>query len=425
MKKLILSITIILFSINTYAQHVQYAVVSSEQELFDSLLVDGIREFHAPIKYQNFTKAVHALEQAVEIRPKSAIAHYYLGYAYSKQNTQDAKQLLMKSKTLCIKANNEMHKVIALDSAFKPKLALSPYSKITAEWGSLALMYLYNNKEDSMKWAFEQGENNGGFSNFMLAYYRLLLDQCSDSTILVSSGDDNYWNLLYIQFVENYRTDVSVIDLGLLNTLWYQHLLNDHNILRFQIAPEAEDNYYLVSYHDTLIDIPIHDSNKTFFWNYQARGSNPFYLRYGDIAIRNIIISNEFRRKIFFTKGIATADLYHMENNLENQIIIDRLNPSGKSEMNESKFNNLAEKALELAPLCNFNSTDEWRILDNARLSIAARIYHDWTSTNNKENARKLMQLLNRITPSKTYPYSSPENKRRMDQFRRVIMEDY
>jgi hypothetical protein len=302
---------------------------------------------------------------------------------------------------------------------------LSPYSKITAEWGALALMYLYNNDEDSMKWAFEQGRNNGGFSNFMLAYYRLLLDQCSDSTILISSGDDNYWNLLYLQFEEHYRTDVSVLDLGLLNTLWYQQFLNDHNILHFQMAPVAEINYYLVPYNDTLINVPIHDSNTSFFWNYQARGSNPFYLRYGDVAIRNILISNEFRRKIFFTKGIASSDLYHLENYLENQIIVNRLNPFGKSELEESKFYNLAEKTLELAPLCNLNSTDEWRILDNIRLSIAARIYHDWTSTNGKENARKLMQLLNRITPSKTYPYSSPENKLQMDQFRRVIMEDY
>jgi hypothetical protein len=425
MKILILSIITIIFSFNTYAQFVQYAVVSSEQELFDSLLVDGIREFHAPIKHQNFSKAIHALEQATELKPNNAIAHYYLGYAYSKQNSLDAKQLPAKSKSLCIKANNEMRNVIALDSAFKPKLALSPYSKITAEWGALALMYLYNNDEDSMKWAFEQGRNNGGFSNFMLAYYRLLLDQCSDSTILISSGDDNYWNLLYLQFEEHYRTDVSVLDLGLLNTLWYQQFLNDHNILHFQMAPVAEINYYLVPYNDTLINVPIHDSNTSFFWNYQARGSNPFYLRYGDVAIRNILISNEFRRKIFFTKGIASSDLYHLENHLENQIIVNRLNPFGKSELEESKFYNLAEKTLELAPLCNLNSTDEWRILDNIRLSIAARIYHDWTSTNGKENAKKLMQLLNRITPSKTYPYSSPENKLQMDQFRRVIMEDY
>jgi len=398
---------------------------NSQQELFDSLLVEGIKVFDSPLTNRDYSKAIKVLEQAVKLMPKNARAHYYLGYAYSGKNAKDAKTLPYRNKDLCIKASSEMEKVIEIDSAFKPKLALSPYSKITSEWGALALRYQYHQQTDSMLWAFQQGSTRGGFSPFLSAYYQIVLEQCAPKTILFSYGDDSFWNLLYVQNIKSVRPDIAITDLGLLNTIWYQQMLNTQSILHFTPAEKNEKNFILVKFSDSLINIPIYHKDKVYSWNFQSRGSNPYYLLYGDIAMHNIIIENEFKRPIYFTKGVEWSSYYNLQRNLENQIALDYLNPLDKTEMQDKAFDELAEKLLNLFPLVNQNSVNELHIANSIRYAIAMRIYYDWSRENDKDHARYLMQLLYSKTPASKYPYTDPAFRHTMNQFKSVMMEEY
>ncbi|MCE7990530.1 MAG: tetratricopeptide repeat protein [Roseivirga sp.] len=361
--------------------------IHGQQEKFQALLDSGKLEFSKTPDQQDYQKALYFLEKAIEIQPDNSEALYHLGYAYSRLNSQYGSDIIDMNLKLLIRSSKQFEKVIQLTPNYTGDLVvLDPYSKISAEWGSMALKHLYNDKKDSAIWAFKEGKRRGGFGEFWLKRQEKMLGSCSPNAILFSPGDNITFPIMYLQTVNQYRQDVKVVDMGLLSSQWYPKHLTDKNIVAFDLSETELDTLQYLAWSDSTITI------QDFSWLVKPTYYDQYLLR-GDLLLLSLIRENLFNSDIYFSQGTSDESLISLAGLLSEGLFIQKLEPSAATSLSLDEFKKAATNALMLFEHLNMNSDDQVLIFDSLRILIFLKAYL-YAETDEISNAREVMKLL-------------------------------
>ena len=191
-------------------------------------------------------------------------------------------------------------------------------------FGSRCLWYIKHGHYEKGRKELVQGMKEGGFTPAQLELCRLMLDFCDTGSILFTGGDDDTFPVMYLQMVEGYRTDVSVINTSLVNMKWYLKLFLGKSVKGFThveaaISQKELDSLEVVETKQSLPDRLYTDVDiKTRTRIHKELGIDvadkaeicfPVYTQYAGgyytyavhKAIASILLANKWKRRVFFS----------------------------------------------------------------------------------------------------------------------------
>jgi len=367
-----------------------YSILNKAKQ---DLLTDTFRN-------KNYKILVSNLKRAVAIQPNSAEAHYLLAYAYSRLNSSDAKTIPDMQLPLVIKMSTELEKANKLAPLYGGEtLGLGPYSKISSEWGAMALNYLYHDKPDSAKWALAEGKKRGGFDDFILSVNKEILERCSQNSILVPSGDDFTLPLYYLQLIDHVRLDITIVDMALLGTRWYPQYLLRNTPVKFGLAQSVVDTLEYKQWRRSLVTINLNKTNRSFIWTVKPSYQGTYLLR-GDLLFLALLKENQFNRDVYFTKGFAADQQLSLDKYLLSYPLVDKINIDNEKALDTDEFIKENQKTLLAFKPFNKKSKDDILPIDIIRISVLNKI----NKVNSPDMRERLILFLRTYLSEKSYP---------------------
>lgn len=377
----------------------------------------GKAEFKAQAQSENpdYSNAYRILKSQVKLNPGNAELHYFLGYAADRMNSDEGSTMYQMKIKLTLEASEHFETVNKLEPIYKgEKIVLDPYAKLSSVWGSLAQAYLIRELNDSAVLAFKEGKKRGGFIEPILEYNRQLLNSCSKNAILVTYGDNITIPAWYLQEVENYRTDITIVDANLINTSWYSKYLKDERALQIGFTNEEIEKIDYVEFDARYITIRNpNDSSEKFTWELKPTYYNKYILK-GDRILLNILKENLFERDIYFSfNSDSTWNLY-LNPYLFNDGLADKLLRKGIEINNasDSVSVNLQQYSIENIKVDDILKSSDAIIL----LNTYRWMYYDnivrLLNNKQKPQARLLKDEMQAKFPTDKLPYISDDQKK-------------
>lgn len=159
---------------------------------------------------EDYQEAISLLKQAVSENPHDAEAYYYLGY-YTHHLCYD-----VPPRKYDEDKSNEILEYLSIAVALDPHYGNAFYF-MGSEHGARFHFALKEGNLERAKKELRAGREKGGYPDWLVEYARNMLSSCDSSAILFTGGDAEVNPALYLQFVESYRTDITVVPVASLD----------------------------------------------------------------------------------------------------------------------------------------------------------------------------------------------------------------
>jgi len=310
------------------------------------------------------------------------------------------------------------------------KAALAPYRLTIIQLGLASLLVLAV-PVNLFQHNFHRQDRK---DNYLAAdYAHNVLSTCAPNAILFTNGDNDTFPLWYLQQVERFRRDVSIVNLSLLNTPWYVRQLQTRppqvpihlrsgeiDSLRLWPWPEPEMIHIAITNKAALREFaaatavtPTTDATREPHTmqilvspTYQGR-----FIRPQDRLIFEIISANQFQRPVYFGFNVPNSNLPGLQPFLRNEGMARRLLPVpgntdapellAKNVLGVYRYRHLENPKVYLDEL-------ERGLAESYRLHFLALVQHA-LQRGELEPARALLQRLEQLMPESKFPFQNFE----------------
>jgi len=378
-------------------------------------------------KEGEYTEAISLLKKAALVTPDDAEVYYYLG-RYSHYLCYD-----VGPRKYDEGKSNEIIRYLDKAVSLDPHLG-NAYYYIGVEYGVRGHFAMIEGNIKKAKKEFRLGREKGGYPDWLLEYARNMLSSCDQNAILFTGGDAEANSAWYLQLVENYRRDISVIPIGLLNftpfVLFAKKGL-DGVLVGIPISKTDEQirKAQIIKWKPQKIKIPINKIALNRFkipgkitameWELKPdiiRDSTGFLMP-GTAYIVDIVKTNKWKRSIYFTVGSPQKQRAGLNSHLQLCGLTYRLLPVEAEKygmsINPAKIESVL---LNQKSYSHFNDVKEHNmprvsfILNNYRV-ILIRLAGFYLERGDMEKAGDVLEKMQEYMPEALFPMAPPIKK--------------
>jgi tetratricopeptide (TPR) repeat protein len=366
---------------------------------------------------KDYSKALEYLDQAVFMEPQNAEVHYFLGQTYRLMLFADGSIINNVDMPYASESSNHFKKVIEISPDYTgKKYVVGPYTKIQSIWGSVAMTYLFNDNPDSARWAFQHGKTEGGFYPAIMEYNKNIMASCEKNAILFTNGDNDTYPMWFLQLLEKYRTDITVVNLSLLNIPWYiKQLKNSYpfgeNNLTLTMSDTDIDNLKPKLWEEKMVRIPVKDDplnkGKKIEWIVKPTIDDKA-IRVQDLMLIEILKSNDWRRPIYFSTTVYKQNMIGLDSYLNLEGLVYKLSSHKTKTSTERLYKNLSA-------VYTYNGVHDKHLgYVDEMISIYQNYRHSFITLSSlydeagmKEKVMEVLNLMNQKLPESSLPYTN------------------
>ncbi|MCK4576866.1 tetratricopeptide repeat protein [candidate division WOR-3 bacterium] len=373
-------------------------------------------------KNGNYPEAILLLEQAVSKNPDDAEIYYNLGY-YTHYLCYDSRPLSGFNERKSDEILEYLNKAISLNPMYG-----NAYYFIGVEHGVRFLSAMIEGNIEKMRTEIQTGYEKKGYPDWLVEYVQNMLSSCAPNAILFTGGDPDTWATWYLQFIKGYRTDITVIPVGLLDRPGYAMVLKNGFRDIIPSVPISWSDEQILNMHPykwktKKIEIPIKKSELEKFnislldsimeWELESNLSSDSrtLLSAGRALLADIVETNNWERPIYFSVACPGLNKIGLDKYIQLCGLANRLLPI-ETEKYEIAINPQEIEAALLQSesyqkFCNVKKFDIPRasaLLNNYQ-AVLLRLAKYYTEEGNINKARDILSKMDKYISESCFSF--------------------